>query len=123
MDGGGKIDLFLTLHNTESTEYLEGSFPDGNQAPERLFRLLSEHTSFHPTMPLRRSETTTTPGKPGRMTVYQGLYHDRKIPALLMEQMVEYNAKLSRVPVTEDRLRFGAGLVRGLWAAVTGGIW
>ena len=26
------------------------------------------------------------------MTVAQGLFHDRKIPAMLMEQMIEYNS-------------------------------
>ena len=124
VDSGRRIDLFLTLHNTESAEYLEGCFSGAGQASAaRLFRLLSAKTSFHPTAPLRRSEASTTPGKPGRMTVYQGLYHDRKIPALLMEQMVEYNSKLGRLPAIEDRLQFGPGLVRALWASVTGADW
>ncbi len=119
VDSGRRIDLFLALHNTESAEYLEGSYDDAT-IPERLFRTLSEKTTFHPTSPLRRSERTSTPGKPGRMTVSQGLYNDRRITSTLMEQMVEFNSKLGRMPTVEDRLQFGAALAKALWAAATG---
>ena len=52
------------------------------------------------------------------MNVAQGLYADRKIPSMLMEQMVEFNSKLGRCPTVEDRKEFGAGLVRELAEAV-----
>jgi hypothetical protein len=120
VDAGRRLDLFLTLHNTETAEYLEG--PEPGDAARRLFRALEETTTFHPSRPLRPSGLATTPGKPGRMTVAQGLYHDRKIPALIMEQMVEYNSKLGRLPTVEDRLTFGAGLAKALAAAVAGSV-
>jgi murein tripeptide amidase MpaA len=121
VDSGQRVDLFLSLHNTEKADYLEGPFfgvdSEFRRLAERFYHLLMETTTFNPTGPLRDSGPTTTAGKPGRMTVYQGLFHDRKIPALLMEQMVEYNSKLGRVPTIEDRTQFGAALVRALWAA------
>jgi hypothetical protein len=118
VDSGHRLNLFLSLHNTESSEYLEAPAPF-KALGERMFRELAETTSFHPTTPLREMGTTTTPGKPGRMTVAQGLFHDRQLPAMLMEQMIEYNAKLGRVPTAADRREFGAEFVRALAAAVT----
>jgi hypothetical protein len=116
--GGHSLDLFFSLHNTETSEYLEGP-PEGfRPLAERLFRILSEETSFDPTTPLRFSETTTTKGMAGRMTVVQGLYRDLKIPAFLMEQRVAYNKKLGHLPEIPDRLAFGAQLVRAMAEAV-----
>jgi hypothetical protein len=116
VDGGRRIDLFLSLHNTETSEYL-----DGPPVPivERFYRILVDTTTFAPTRPPQVQPSSTTPGKPGRMTVSQGLYHDRKIPAMLMEQMIARNPKLGRFPTVEDRQVFGAGLVRAAWKAVT----
>jgi hypothetical protein len=37
----------------------------------------------------------------------------------LMEQTVDFDSKLGRVPTVRDCLAFGAGLVRCMWAAVT----
>jgi murein tripeptide amidase MpaA len=112
LDSGNTVDLFLSLHNTESSEYLEGPpIPLG----ERWFTLLKNGTTFHPSRPnYTVMPSTTTEGKPGRMTVAQGLWHERKIPAFLMEQRVEFNAKLGRYPVTEDRVRFGAELTQSI---------
>ena len=79
--GGHSLDLFFSLHNTETGEYLEGP-PEGfRPLAERLFRTLSEETSFAPTTPLRFAGVSTTAGMAGRMTVVQGLYRDFKIPA------------------------------------------
>lgn len=119
LDSGRRIDLFVSLHNTESSEYLEA--PAAYRAlGEKVFDILKRTTTFNPTTPLREQGETTTPGKRGRMTVAQGLYHDRKIAAMLMEQMIEYNSRLGRCPAVEDRVEFGAGLVRAIVAAVTG---
>jgi hypothetical protein len=52
------------------------------------------------------------------MNVAQGLYHERKIPAMVMEQMSCRNPKLGRFPTAQDRREFGAGLVRAVWKAV-----
>jgi Zinc carboxypeptidase/Cytosolic carboxypeptidase N-terminal domain len=117
LDKGNPIDLFLTMHNTESGEYLEGV--DDRPLFQRVFQLLRDTTSFNPTSPLRITAPTTTPGKAGRMMVIQGLWQDRKVPGMLMEQMVEYNSKLGRLPTIEDRRRFGVELIQSLYKAVS----
>jgi hypothetical protein len=116
LDEGHSIDLFLTMHNTESGEYLEAV--DDRQLFQRVFQLLRDTTSFNPTSPLRVTASTTSPGKAGRKTVIQGLWKDREVPGMLMEQMVEHNAKLGHMPTIEDRRRFGAELIRSLYQAV-----
>lgn len=116
---GHRLDLFLTLHNTETAEYLEA--PAAYRAlGQRVFNALVETTSFNPTTPLRTMRVSTTRGMPGRMTANQGLFHDRHLPAMLMEQMIEYNSKLGHCPTVADRKAFGAGLVRALAKAETG---
>jgi hypothetical protein len=119
---GRRIDLFLTLHNTETAEYLDGP-PDAGEGPladlgQLLFDLLDRQPGFAPSRPLRWSESTTTPGKPGRMTVVQGLWHDFRIPAFLMELRVSRHPKLGRQPNVADRLAFGRQLAASLWLAV-----
>lgn len=119
VDAGHRLDLFLSLHNDENDEYLEA--PAYFKAlGERAFRELVARSSFNPTGPLREQDASTTPGKLGRMTVNQGLFRDRKLPAMLMEQIIEYNSKLGRVPGAADRSQFGAELVRALSVAATG---
>ncbi len=118
LDGGGKVDLFLSLHNTETGEYLEGPPQGHRELAERFFTRLVDTTTFSPTRKLFFGETTTTPGKPGRMTVAQGLNHQFQLPAFLMEQRISQNDKFGRRPLPEDRLRFGRELVRAMLAAV-----
>ena len=117
VNSGHRLDCFLSLHNTENGEYLES--PAVFKAlGERIFQILKRTTTFNPTSAPREQAETTTPGKPGRMTVAQGLFHDRKLPAMLMEQMIEYNSKLGRCPTVSDRVEFGSGLVQALVEAV-----
>ncbi|HEY3439566.1 MAG TPA: M14-type cytosolic carboxypeptidase [Paludibaculum sp.] len=120
---GSRTDLFLAMHNTETAEYLEGPPTAGGGAfaalGERFFQLLTTQTTFGPTRPLSWAEPTTTAGKPGRMTVVQGLYRDFHLPAFLSEQRVSLQPKLNRRPTTEDRLQFGAALAKAMWQAVT----
>jgi len=116
VDGGHRLDLFLSLHNTETSEYLEGP---PTPVVERFYRALVDLTTFAPTGPARVQEASTTPGKPGRMNVSQGLFHDRRIPAMIMEQMICLNPKLGRFPTAADRQQFGAGLVRAVGRAIT----
>jgi hypothetical protein len=111
---GHSVDLFFSLHNTETSEYLDGPPAGGRPLAERFFRTLSEETSFAPTRPLQYSDTTTTPGMAGRMTVVQGLYRDFQIPAFLMEQRISYNEKLGHLPEIPDRIAFGGELVRAV---------
>ncbi len=121
VDGGRRVDLFLTLHNTETGEYLEGP-PDKEGKYRALmlrwFSLLEDTTTFEPTMPARFSAVSTTLGQRGRMNVAQGLYYDRKLPAFVMEQKISFNKRLGHLPTVEDRVEFGAGLVRTMWEAV-----
>ena len=123
LEAGHSVDLFFSLHNTETSEYLQGPPSEGGNGKyrplaERLFRSLSEHTTFSPTRPLFFADTTTTPGMVGRMVVIQGLYRDFQLPAFLMEQRVSYNEKLKRLPEIPDRLRFGRELVMAIARAL-----
>jgi hypothetical protein len=116
IEAGHGIDLLFSLHNTETAEYLEGT--PGNALAQRFFDHLTKDTTFFPSRPLSTAASTTTPGKEGRMTVIQGLYHRYKIPGFLMEQRISYNEKLNRRPLIEDRVRFGGELVRAIWKTV-----
>lgn len=119
VDGGRRVDMLLSLHNDETPEYIEG--PPGQEflpLARRFERLLSASPVFAPTKPAGLTAVSTTPEKPGRMTVYQGLYHDRKLPAFLIELMVVKHPKSGRVPGIEDRMRFGEDLVRAMAQAV-----
>jgi hypothetical protein len=122
LKSGRKIDLFLSLHNTETAEYLqgppEGASPEARSLAERFFTALTKDTTFHPSRPLFYSPETTTPGMKGRMTVVQGLHRDFAIPGFLMEQRIAFNEKLKRLPTIEDRLRFGRELVLAIATAV-----
>ena len=116
---GKKIDFFLSLHNTETSEYLEGP-PAGDTNPavkslaKRFFASLTKNTSFDPSRPLFYAANTTTEGMKGRMTVIQGLHRDFKIPGFLMEQRIAFHRKLSHFPEIPDRLEFGRQLARQL---------
>jgi len=121
---GHRIALYFSLHNTETSEYLQGPPEDGGEGrfrpfAERFFRLLTGETTFAPTQPLHFAGITTTAGMKGRMTVVQGLYHDLKIPAFLMEQRISNNPKLGHLPEIPDRLTFGGQLVQAISDAVT----
>ena len=115
IDSGKRIDLFLTLHNTETSEYLDGPpGPEVAAMTQRLYEALKDRTTFAPSRAPRVMERTTTARKPGRMSVVQGLYQDRKIKAFLMEQRISFNSKLGHLPTIDDRLAFGEQLVREL---------
>jgi hypothetical protein len=119
LDGGGRVDLLLTLHNDENPEYLAGPpAPELRDLMKRFEAELLRSKYFHSNRPAALSPSTTTEGKPGRMTVVQGLYAGRKIPAFLIEQMIVKHPKLGRQPQPEDRRAFGADLVRAMAAAV-----
>jgi hypothetical protein len=118
VDGGHRLDLFLTLHNTESNEYVRG--PSAVQPlAERFWKLLVDRTAFHSPEPPRGDRSgPSTPQAKGRMSAPSGLFHDRQIPAFLMEQMVNPSPKLGRAPTVEDRLQFGAQLAQIMCEAV-----
>ena len=117
VDGGGRIDLFLSLHNTNS-DYLQGPLtaagPPYRKMIESFAALLARDTIF-----AGKAPRDWPPGKVerGRMDACQGLFHDRAIPTLLLEQNVQTNARLGRPAGVEDYTRFGAQLARALAAA------
>lgn len=117
LDAGNRIDVFLTLHNTETAEYIEGPVAAFEALARRLWQALDATTSFHSPDGPRNAPATTTAGMKGRMTVNQALFHERKAPAFLMEQMVDFHPKLNRWPTVQDRLDFGPALLRALLAA------
>jgi hypothetical protein len=121
IDSGHPLNLFLTLHNTETAEYLEGP-PDQSGATrplmERLFHILSETKTFAPTRRPQFDTASTAIGKPGRMNAPQALFHDRKVPAFLIEQRVAKHPKLGHEPTIADRKLFGVELIQSLWTAV-----
>ena len=118
VDSGKRIDFFLTLHNTETNEYLNcGPDPTPTQRAllQRVFDLWSAGTTFAAAQPPTFSATTTTAGKPGRMNVVQGLYHDRHIPGFEVEMRIVKHPKLNRRPNIEDRQRAGKELIQAIW--------
>ena len=112
---GKAVDVFLSLHNTESADYLQG--PD-LPAGHRLWEAMAANSSFESTEGLRQMPATTTEGKAGRMTVYQALWAEHRLPAYLMEMKVEKVAKLDRSRSVQDWLELGPVLAQALAAAV-----
>jgi murein tripeptide amidase MpaA len=122
VDGGKRLDFFLTLHNDENSEYLSG--PPGQSV--RLRRLLdavfaawSAGRTFAPTTLARFMESNTTAGRAGRMNVVQGLYHDRQLPAFEVEMRITRHPKLGGRPNIEDRKRAGEELIQAIGKALT----
>jgi hypothetical protein len=122
VDSRHRIDLFLTLHNQEKEDLIEGPIAAGGtrfkELADQLSRQLKKKTVFYSPTGISDSGLTTTPGKKGRMTVDQGLFSDRGLPALLLELSVEQIPALGHSPTIEDRLEFGAGLVQAVAAAL-----
>jgi hypothetical protein len=119
VDGGRRFDMLVTLHNTEEAEYIAGpKGPEHLPLLKRFEAALSASDTFQPTRPAASSPETTTSGKPGRMTVYQGLYHDRKLPAFLIEKRIVKHPELGRQPNIDDQKRFGEHLVRAMAGSV-----
>jgi hypothetical protein len=118
VDSGKRVDFFLTLHNDETNEYLEGP-PDKSESLrpllDRVFENWSAGTTFAASGPPTFDDTSTTVGKPGRMNVVQGLYHDRKLPAFEVEMRIVKHPKLGRRPNVEDRQRAGEELIQAIW--------
>ena len=122
VDAGKRVDFFLTLHNTETNEYLHGP-PDSTGALRPLLERVNQVTglkarrSRRPTRPVSQAAYNKV-GKPGRMNVVQGLYHDRKLPAFEVEMRIAKHPKLGHRPNMDDRKLAGAELIQAIWKAV-----
>jgi hypothetical protein len=118
-DKGGRIDFFLSLHNDETNEYLSPPLSSKFSAlGQKVFDELKRTTTFDPDRAYNASPGKAAPTKPGRMEVPEGLFSKRPIPAFLMEQKIAYSGKLGRWPTVSDRLEFGRGLVKAIWASL-----
>jgi murein tripeptide amidase MpaA len=120
IDSGRRIDVFLAMHNTEGTDYVEGPVDIGGPATAAvandLVRRLRELTNFHdPKSP--RGFTGRVETAKGRMTVNHALFTERKVPAFLMELMVERHPKLGHPRTAREFSEFGTGLVKALAGA------
>jgi hypothetical protein len=120
-DAGHPIDVFIALHNTESVDYVEGPVSAGGarvKAVATLVSCLRERTSFYdPKSP--RDSTPSAAIQKGRMTVNQALFAERKVPAFLMEAMVEKHPELGRPRTSKDFVALGKGLAACLAAPAT----
>jgi len=114
LDSGKPVDLFLSLHNTETAEYIDGS-QAAKDLVARVYDILTTKTTFAPTRP---SQLEPLKADTGRMNVVQGLQRDRQLRAMLMEQRITFNPKLNRIPTVDDRKKFGAQLAEALVAAL-----
>ncbi len=111
LKAGKKIDLFLTLHNTETGEYLEG--PPDSKLGKELYAVLKERTEFDPD---RDYFSRMKVDAPGRANVIQWLWGTYKTPAFLMELRVAQSKKLGERPGTGSWSEFGAGLAKQIAA-------
>lgn len=124
LDSGKRIDAFVSVHNTETNEYLAGP-PDPARKTrpllERFNRFWMEGKTFAPSSPEPRVEpATTTSGMAGRMNVVQGLYAARQVPGFLIEMRIAKHPKLGGArPNISDRMLAGREMVAALWKALT----
>lgn len=119
VDAGNRIDFFLTLHNDEYNEHLQGP-PDEQWFPllKRVWTSWSAGTTFAPTEQPLLMAATTAEGKPGRMNVVQGLSHDRKLAAFEVEMRITMHPKLGRRPNVQDRMLAGRELIQAIWKSI-----
>lgn len=110
-----EIDLFVTLHNTERADYIQGP---NLKVGKYLYQAMNEHTSFESDEGIRNMPETSTAGKAGRMTVNQALWTEYQIPAYLMELKVENVTKLNGRRLKSDWLELGEGLIKSVSEAV-----
>ena len=120
LDAGRRIDLFVALHNTEEDDYVEAPIAAGGQnirmVVTSLVKCLRIQTSFHdPSSP--RDNLDSAPVPRDQMDLAQALFIERKVPAFLMELMINRHPSLRRPRTIEDYESFGTGLVTCLATA------
>ncbi|HEY1172815.1 MAG TPA: M14-type cytosolic carboxypeptidase [Verrucomicrobiae bacterium] len=99
------IAVMVNLHNTK-TEYIDTQASDeASQAMfQKLFDNLQAKTLFDPTRKLGIRLQTSGDAN--------SMYHDAKVPVALMELRTLKGPKLGRYTTHEDRLKYGAQLIR-----------
>jgi len=115
---GGRIDLMLNMHNTETGEYIATQATDMNSLTKMnvLYDRLLSATSFDPAPPQRLRASEPASG------TTNWLYQEARIPVMLMEQRIGFSAKLNRWPTVQDRLEFGPVLLLGMVAGAQAGV-
>jgi hypothetical protein len=111
IQASGPFDLFLTLHNQETDEWLSGSEKHKALA-DRFFARLIDKTTFNPGAkePRKPAEKFA----PGRASVYEYFDLDRGLPAFILEQGITLSSKLGRLPTSQDRIEFGRQLAKAM---------
>jgi len=114
---GGRIDLMLNMHNTETGEYVATQASDSQSLTKMnaMYERLLAATSFDPSPPgkLRANE------RGGGNT--NSLYQEARVPCMLMEQRIGFSTKLNRWPTVNDRLEFGPLLLQAMAAGAKAG--
>jgi len=121
IERGRRIDFFLAVHNTETSEYIQGS-AEHRALTDRFRSELTASSSFQET----RAEPRYWSAPPasdqkGRMSVGRGLHSEFGIPAMLMENRVSRHPKLDgRFRTIQDWQTLGAALFRAAARTVAG---
>jgi hypothetical protein len=105
----GNKNLFLTLHNQETGEWLSGS-EKHKEFADQFFSALRDKTTFNPME--KGPRTPGTKYAPGRASVYEYLESERGMRAFLLEQGITKSSKLGHLPTSKDRLEFGRLLIQ-----------
>jgi hypothetical protein len=106
VDAGRKISLLVNLHNTETAEYLQTMADD--EASRGVVGTLSDRliaeANFQPSRgPLFGAQNDGTAN---------ALHAEKGILVVLMEQRISNDPRAGRSTTSEDRLGFGARLIR-----------
>jgi hypothetical protein len=110
---GGRIDLLLNMHNTETGEYVatQADDPPTVAKMNTMYDRLLSATSFDPSPPQKLRVSESASGNTN------WLYREAGIPVMLMEQRIGFSTKLNRWPLVKDRLEFGPALLTAMAAA------
>ncbi len=114
---GGRIDLMLNLHNTETGEYVATQADDEKSLAKMnlMYDRLLAATSFDPSPPQKLRTSERASGNTN------WLYQEARIPVMLMEQRIGFSTKLNRWPTVSDRLEFGPALLMAMAAGANAG--
>lgn len=115
LDSGKRIDVLLAMHDTESTDYVSGPAALKDLATNLVERLRATSSFYDPRSP--RLGGGRQPVQKGRMSIESALFAERKVPAFLMELMVERHPQLGRPRTAADFVSLGKGLAISLASA------